>query len=396
MKSFYSIQKIFLTAWAVAVFSMAGKAQCPDGQLVTGLHYDSTVNLPPGVQNAEIKFPKFNPANGMVTYMRLCLTISGVVDSLSFENTGNVPYNYSAHYSRFDELTGDGLSTPLNNYAFRPYSFNLAATDGANGAGPDFGYVIHDTILNQVTVCRNITNSALFYGSDSLVYNYFINAGITIPSGGSNGNANIGIATSGSISISMDFFYCPPVALPFNIRSFFAEKSGAAKATLKWTGYDDAGSNYHYVAEWSRDGVHFSPITSLPKKNGSLNNSYEVGFNALDGEGLYYFRVKQVYANGYVRFSQTRQLHLGNTGSGKFSVFPNPSDGIVGIKFDTDTQGQYTIQIFNTQGQLMMMKEVTAASSSYLKIGTLKAGMYFVKATEKTTAESFVSQLLVK
>ena len=55
---------------------------------------------------------------------------------------------------------------------------------------------------------------------------------------------------------------------------------------------------------------------------------------AKEESGMYYFRVKQVYSNEYVRYSNIKQLVLESSATTKFLVYPNPSTGIVGIKFD--------------------------------------------------------------
>ena len=75
-------------------------------------------------------------------------------------------------------------------------------------------------------------------------------------------------------------------------------------------------------------------------------------YTAPNGEkGIFYFRIKQVYSNGYVRYSNIRQVTLGSPASVKFSIYPNPSTGIVGIKFDDSSGGHFNIRIYNAQGQ---------------------------------------------
>ena len=86
---------------------------------------------------------------------------------------------------------------------------------------------------------------------------------------------------------------------------------------------------------------------------------YRYIFQATDMEGaLTFFRIRRVYSNGYTRFSTIRRVDLKNSDFPAFSLYPNPSSGVVGIKFDTDKGGHFTIQIYNTQGQLMTRKDV--------------------------------------
>jgi hypothetical protein len=88
-----------------------------------------------------------------------------------------------------------------------------------------------------------------------------------------------------------------------------------------------------------------------------VNNLYKLDYTTSSNErGVFYFRIKQVYANGYVRYSNIKQLELESSAIAKFSVYPNPSTGIVGIKFDNNLHGQFNIQVYNTQGQMAVKK----------------------------------------
>jgi len=90
---------------------------------------------------------------------------------------------------------------------------------------------------------------------------------------------------------------------------------------------------------------------------------------------MYYFCIKQVYADGYVRYSNIKHVILENSASPKFSVYPNPSSGIVGIKFDYTLGGHFNVLIYNTQGQMTVKKDIVVARcSSYRELGKLVPG----------------------
>src|SRR5215831_1782777 len=155
-------------------------AQCPGGAPNGQTAYDTTIATPEGVNTLQIKFPQFNPMSGMVTCVKLCVTITGVVDSVSVENNSTSPQTANVYYNRTDQITGPGLTTPLSNsvnYHYGPYA--LGATNGVIGSGPDFMSIAHDTVLNAVSVCRTLSDSTVlsqFYGNDSVTYNYDITA----------------------------------------------------------------------------------------------------------------------------------------------------------------------------------------------------------------------------
>jgi hypothetical protein len=373
-------------------------AQCAGGGPGGQTAYDTTIATPEGINSMQIKFPKFDPLNGMVTCVKLCISITGIVDSVSVENNSASPQTANVYYIRTDQITGPGLVTPLSNsinYHYGPYA--LDGSDGTVGSGLDFVSISHDTVLNQVTVCRTFNDStalAQFYGTDSVSYTYDISAFTSITCTG--GNYNSSISTSAFVNFHFEYCTCPPTVLPLNIRLFTATRLTADKAELKWSGFDDENSNYYYVAEVSRDGRNFSSINSF-SKNTTNSDPYRFVYRAVNGEsGTYFFRIKQVYSNGYTRFSIIRQVELKNSDFPAFTLYPNPSNGIVGIKFDNITDGHFTIQIYNTQGQMMVKKEIVVGEASYLQVATLESGVYWLRLTDVKSRSSCVNQLLIK
>jgi len=185
--------------------------------------------------------------------------------------------------------------------------------------------------------------------------------------------------------------------LPLNVHAFNIKKLSNNKVELNWTGFDDSFSEYHYEAELSKNGKKFISIGSTPKSN-QANNLYRFSYTAGSNEnGTIYFRIKQVYANGYVRYSNIRQLELESSVVTKFSVYPNPSRGIVGIKFDNKSHGHFNVLVYNTQGQLAVKRDIAVAvGSPYMELATLVPGVYWLRVTDKKSQESSVNQLFIK
>lgn len=399
MKHLYStLYKTSLVVILALLIGSKSSAQCPNGAPSGGTFYDTIIQIPTGATSKTVKFPKFNPVNGMITCMRLCMSVTGVVDSLSFENNDlSSPNNYTADYVRTDILMGPGIVSPVMTSISKHYDFNLAISDGTPGSGPDFGSVVKDTIRNPSPECRQISDSVTlsnFYGLDSLAYTYTSMGGVNI---GSSPNASIGIATSAFVRFRLEYCTCPAASLPLNIRSFDVNKLTASKVELKWVGYDDPYANYHYETEVSRNAYSFSTFGTLQKSDDGLDNPYSYNFQASNGEpGDYYFRIKQVYSNGYVRYSNIQHVKLESSESPKFYLYPNPSNGIVGIKFDNSIAGQFDVLIYNAHGQMIMKKDLVVNGSSYLEVAKLTRGVYWLKLVDKKTQASSVNQLLIK
>lgn len=399
MKYYYS--KIFVALLVIFQVSSSANAQtvsCPVGYPAGSTAYDTTIITPTGTNNLQIKFPQFDPAGGMVTCVRLCITITGVVDSVSVENNSSSPQIGDVYYTRTDRITGPGLSTPLENTADRLYGpFPLGPTDGVLGSGVDFWSTAHDTVLNSVSVCRQLNDTSLirdFYGHDSVTYNYFINARTSINCSG--GNYNSSVSTSAFVRFRFEYCTCPGVTLPSNMYQFSAIKSGPKQALLKWSGVDNGSdNNYYYEAQMSRNGTNFETIGRIPR-NSDGASAYAFPY-PLTTEGRYFFRIKQVVSSGTSYFTNVRFVDLNEEKTGiKFIVYPNPSNGIVGIKFDNISAGKYIVLINNTQGQVVINKEIQVSGNSYQQVATLNKGFYWVRMVNAESGESTVNQLLIK
>lgn len=374
-------------------------AQCEEGITPGATAYDTTIKIASGVYSAGVKFPKFNSATGMITCVNLCITITGIIDSVFVENNAVTPSTFRIRYRREDEVSGPGFTSPTlsNSTNYSSPNINLTGTDGIYKSGTDYYASQNDTILNR-QVCRVISDAGtlgLFYGpaGDSVDYLYTIDVESYVQGAG---DFISGIATSAYVNFHFEYCTCPSVILPLNLKEFDVNKLTNNKAELTWSGFDDPTANYRYEAEVSKDGRHFSSMGSVAK-NLTGANPYKMVYTAGNGEkGVYYFRIKQVYANGYVRYSNTKQVRLESSASFKFSVYPNPSTGIVGIKFDNSMSGKFDVIIYNSQGQKMVSKELEVNGSSYAEVTTLNSGVYWLRMTDKSTQVSCVNQLLIK
>ncbi len=374
-------------------------AQCPYDIVPGQVAYDTTIATPPGINTLYVKFPQADPFDGLLTCLRICITITGVVDSVSVENNSASPQTADVYYIRTDQITGPGLSAPLTNstnYHYGPFA--LGASTAPLGAGPDFVSISKDTVLNAVTRCATINNSDSlfqFYGHDSVTYLYNITAFTNVTCTG--GNYNSTVATSALVRFRFEYCTCPGLILPLNVTNFRIQKETENKASLKWDETRNTENpDYHYEVEMSRDGIHF-------ESQGTVNElhapaiPYQFPYTTQEqNNGLYYFRIRQVYATGYSRFSEIRTVTLKNSSTSKFILYPNPSKGIVGIKFDNIQNENLLLEIFNTQAQKVVAKEIVVNGSLYQLAAPLQNGMYWLRVTDPASKRYSINQLFIK
>ncbi|HVZ55634.1 MAG TPA: choice-of-anchor E domain-containing protein [Chitinophagaceae bacterium] len=375
----------------------AAYSQCPGGQTIDSLAFDTTINFSSGRFTALLKFPKFDPTSGMVTCAKITMTMSGTLNTLQFENQDNTTNSASATFHREDTISGPGLSSAMTNSETQGYGpYSLAPNDGVFGSGPDYVHVGPESIF---TTSKSITitdsaNLAIFYGppGDSLSYTYSV---FSQTQTSVTGNWLGGASTSGWVNYKIQFCRCPKTVLPINIYDFSLSKIDASRVNLYWKTNSDQ-ENYYYQVEYSLDGTHFYPGGIVQKQDGSNTTvTYNYLYTA-ESASRYYFRIRQVFASGRTLVSIVKTVDFGSALAPKFSLYPNPSNGVIGIKFDKNTSGKVLVQISNAQGQTVLKKELEVQGESYQQVATLQAGIYWLRLTDVTSRLSSVNQLLIK
>lgn len=103
------------------------------------------------------------------------------------------------------------------------------------------------------------------------------------------------------------------VLMVSNSIQFEVSKTSDCKAEIKWSGLDENSKNFHYEVEVSRSGHYFTGIGSI-EKNQSTDHIYKFYYSANGDGGVYFFRIKQIYSNGYSRFTDIKSIELESTG----------------------------------------------------------------------------------
>jgi hypothetical protein len=319
-----------------------------------------------------------------------------VVDTVAMQNLSANVQSAKFNYVRDDEMDGPGLKSPLSNSYTKTYGpYTVTKYDGNFTSGTDYAAIPRDTVL-QKTVVRSLTDSteiSEFYGHDSVAYTYNIDVNtLANMSGGSSMNM---VLTSAFVNLKFEYCRCAKVTLPIGLKNFTVSKTSGGTATLRWEGLNDEYA-YNYDIEVSRDGRHFSKIATVDRQY-TANPSYVFSY-AMNGNqyGRYYFRVRQHWQNGYVRFTGVKTVEFNNAIFENTTLYPNPSTGAAGIKFVNAKAGKMLVQISNSHGQPVAMKEVMVAATDYQLLPKLGSGVYWVKITDVASKAFCVKQLLVQ
>jgi hypothetical protein len=371
MKKFYS-HRVLLSVILQAVFHLAAQAQCIGGSSATPVFVDTTIRFEPGVTSTQVKFPQFDPETGMLSCVKLTVTMTGIIDTVYMQNLTYSTQAAQFNYERTDEMLGPGLKTSLKNSAkknFGPYT--VTSFDENFTSGTDYASIPRDTVVYK-TVVRTLTDSteiSQFYGHDSVTYQY--NIDVKAIASMTGGNSMFLVRTSASVRFRFEYCKCPKSTLPLGVKNFTVNKTGAQTANLYWEGQNDQ-YDYNYDIQMSRDGRQFATVATVDRKH-TAAPTY-----------LYSFAAKE------------KALEFVNPVFANVSLYPNPSAGTMGLKFVNAKGGRMTVQVANASGRLVMVKDVQVAETDYKLIGQLPKGLYWVKIIDAATRASCVKQLVVQ
>src|SRR5690348_10172966 len=102
MTTFY-IRSFLLLCFLQAVVCQRSAAQCADGSTPNSVFSDTTIAFETGVTSTEVKFPQFDPEQGMVRCVKLTVTMIGVIDDVNMQNKSNGNTTANFYYIRSDD-----------------------------------------------------------------------------------------------------------------------------------------------------------------------------------------------------------------------------------------------------------------------------------------------------
>ena len=152
--------------------------------------------------------------------------------------------------------------------------------------------------------------------------------------------------------------------LPVRFLDVFASKNENKSVSIRWN-VDNESNIKSYQVERSIDGVRFEAIGSV---NQLLNNGNASTYLYMDADNInadkLFYRIRSVEFSGSYDLSKIVQLSAIQISSG-LQVSPNPVTGdYLNVYFNNQQLGNYHMTIFNSQGQVIIKKEVSIKSKS--------------------------------
>lgn len=184
-----------------------------------------------------------------------------------------------------------------------------------------------------------------------------------------------------------------PTVLPISLLNFTAVLEGN-QVNLNWSTTTEIDNDYFTIAR-SADGKNFDYFT---KVKGAGNSNETKNYATVDYEplpGTSYYRLSQTDFNGNTKNLTIKSVNNKND-DGMFSVFPNPTTGILNINYSCSAATGGILTVYDCNGMLVTTKQincVTGTNKTQLDLGGNASGMYLITFT---TNDKFYSTKLIK
>lgn len=307
---------------------------------------------------------------------------AGLASLSSFSNlivndnqlTGPVPASYCTH--EFDTLR---LSNNLFDFAGMEC---LAANDLAE--------VLEYTGQKTLTITK--TDDVLSVDAGGTVanntYQWYRNNSPISPA--TTGNNNLTITEDGTYRVEVTNSVVSGLTLtsadllvevlPLDWLSFTIRDCNGS-ACLEWKTQNEVNTATFEI-ENSRDGIHYSRVTTLNARNTPGHHTYQYTDES-PAYGTSYYRIKQLDLDGRYTYSKTEQVTI--IAANNISVTPNPAYGFVKLR---GIEKADRVTITNIAGQqLKEWRNVNGNQS--LDISSIPNGIYIIKVTGKQTEKAF-------
>ncbi len=169
----------------------------------------------------------------------------------------------------------------------------------------------------------------------------------------------------------------PPQAIILPVKLFsFDAYLAANDAVINWATANEANAK-EFVIERSSDGRNYIAIGRVAATNRSTGARYSYTDKSI-GEGLFYYRLRSVDADGKTSLSKVVLINTTKTGKGTITLFPNPVRETLTVSYPA-LQKQTSLLVIDMAGR-HMMKQILPTGSRQISVDVsgLSRGQYSV------------------
>ena len=335
-------------------------------------------------------FPQFDPSVGTLMSVDIKAVIS-VGAKFIMQNEGSVQDDYTVTSTRNDTISVSALSVPITNTAsVNKGPFTLQPGKDTVGAGtnasPKYFPLLSSHIIND-----SITSSIVgFLGTGYIIFDNTPKTTVEVTSGA---NSAIISSIGDTMQVYLTYYYCNSNILPQSITAFTVTKKSNELANLQWQTQNESWGN-NYEIEESNDGKIFDSIGTVTSVVKDGDGTYVYGYPIIEGtQGILYFRLKEISADGNVKYSEIRSIDIENR-SGVY-VYPNPAADFINVVLG-NASVNWNVSIFTSDGRLVQNNLFNSPTAHISFIHTLAKGVYFIRALNMQTKKITTLPFIVK
>ena len=170
-------------------------------------------------------------------------------------------------------------------------------------------------------------------------------------------------------------------ALPVEFVDFSVFRDGH-KSLLSWITAKEI-NNEGFEIQHSLDGIHFETIAFVSGYGNSTTQHDYQYIHLNPGNGVNYYRLKQLDYNGDFDYSETISIRFDNL-SNQILLYPNPASDILYIKIPSNQEENQKISILDGRGKQIYSEFIPGKSKTYLiNVKNWLPGIYIVRIDDQ-------------
>lgn len=174
-------------------------------------------------------------------------------------------------------------------------------------------------------------------------------------------------------------------ALPITMTYFEAKETNNKRVDLSWETTSEINNEFFTIEKCVDGGNTWSEVISTA---GAGNSNTTIYYNETDWNprlGVSFYRLKQTDFNGESNYSKIQSVNIESVNEDNFTVFPNPSSGILNIV--SNKKSLSDIIVYNSIGQILT--EVVSNNDSHsnrltIDISNHPKGVYYIQSNTFT------------
>jgi hypothetical protein len=168
---------------------------------------------------------------------------------------------------------------------------------------------------------------------------------------------------------------------------FFNAYAQSGNVALSWATASEQNCS-HFIVYKSRDGILWTPIAY---KQGAGNSNHRIDYIDYDNDpaiGVNYYRLEQHDYDGTTALSTIAVVYFEPEDEIQISVFPNPANELLNIRFDGNINVE-SLECFDVTGRIVSIENLMQQSNQFtIDTHQLEAGNYFLRLTYGTKVKT--------